>query len=107
MRKYFGLSYLGSASALVVASCCVLPMTMMLLGLGGSWLAIFGRIAAASYYVLAVSTAFVALSWWVSYQRGDPARMKWWLAGSTAITGVAWVILLSETQINDYLILQM
>ncbi len=55
MKKYVNLSYLGSVSALGVATCCVLAMAMMLLGLGGSWLAVFGKLAAASYYVLAVS----------------------------------------------------
>lgn len=107
MQKYLGLSYLGSLSALGVASCCVLPMAMMLLGLGGSWLAIFGRVAAASYYVLAISTLLIALSWVVSYRRGSMARLKWWLFGSTVMTGLAWAIVFNETRINDYLILRM
>ena len=33
MKNYIGASYLASFGALGVASCCVLPMTMMLLGL--------------------------------------------------------------------------
>ncbi|MFA3920671.1 hypothetical protein AB1E33_27485 [Ruegeria sp. 2012CJ15-1] len=82
-------------------------MAMMLLGLGGSWLAVFGKIAAASLYVLAISTALVAVSWLVSHLRGSAARLKWWLVGSTAITGLAWVIVLYEGQINDYLVMQM
>jgi len=107
MQKYLGLSYFGSVSALGVATCCVLPMAMMLLGLGGSWLAVFGKIAAASFYVPAISTALVALSWMVSYRRGSIGRLKWWLVGSTVITGMAWVIVFNETPINDYLIMQM
>jgi hypothetical protein len=107
MRKYLGLSYMGSLSALGVATCCVLPMTMMLLGLGGSWLAIFGTIAAASYYVLAVSTALVAASWLISYRRGALPRFKWWLCGTTAMTGLAWIVVFNESRINDYLIMQM
>ncbi|WP_300067138.1 hypothetical protein [uncultured Ruegeria sp.] len=107
MQKYLSLSYLGSVSAIGVATCCVLPMAMMLLGLGGSWLAIFGKIAAASFYVLAISTALAALSWLVSHRRGSIARLKWWLVGSTAITGMAWVIVFNEARINNYLIMQM
>ncbi|WP_171173459.1 hypothetical protein [Ruegeria sp. HKCCD8929] len=107
MQKYLGLSYLGSLSALGVATCCVLPMAMMLLGLGGSWLAIFGRIAAASYYVLAVSTVLVAISWWVSHRRRSIEKLMWWLVGSTAMTGLAWVIVFNEARINDYLFMQM
>jgi len=107
VQKYLNLSYLGSFSALGVATCCVLPMTMMLFGLGGSWLAIFGKIAAASYYVLALSSIFVAVSWLVCFQRGSIKKQKWWLAGSTALTALAWSIVFNETRINDYLIMQM
>ena len=107
MQKYLNLSYLGSLSALGVATCCVLPMTMMLLGLGGSWLAIFGKIAAASYYVLAVSSALVAVSWLVCFQHGSLERLKWWLSGSTALTLLAWSVVFNEADINDYLIMQM
>ncbi|WP_299669639.1 hypothetical protein [uncultured Ruegeria sp.] len=89
MKKYLSLSYLGSVSALGVATCCVLPMVMMLLGLGGSWLAVFGRIAAASYYVLAISTALVAVSWIVAHGNGTLANLKWWFVGSSAITALA------------------
>lgn len=107
MQKYLNLSYLGSLSALGVATCCVLPMTMMLLGLGGSWMAIFGKIAAASYYVLAISTTLVAVSWVVSYQRNLLPKLKWWLWGTTAMTSLAWVVVLYEARINDFLIMQM
>ncbi len=107
MQKYLSLSYLGSLSALGVATCCVLPMTMMLLGLGGSWMAIFGKIAAASYYVLAISTVLVAVTWLVSHQRGLIPKLKWWLWGTTAITGLAWVVVFYEARINDFLIMQM
>ena len=84
-----------------------MPMTMMLLGLGGSWLAVFGKIAAASYYVLAISSVFVAVSWLVSYRRGSIKELMWWLAGSTALTALAWVVVFNEARINDYLIMQM
>lgn len=107
MQKYLSLSYIGSLSALGVATCCVLPMTMMLLGLGGSWLTIFGKIAAASFYVLTISTALVAGSWLVSCQRGTLPKLKWWLCGTTVITGVAWVVVFNEARINNYLIMQM
>ncbi|WP_281973602.1 hypothetical protein [Ruegeria faecimaris] len=107
MKKYLSLSHLGSVSALGVATCCVLPMAMMLLGLGGSWLAIFGKIAAASYYVLAISTVLVAVSWFVAHRNGTLANLKWWLVGNTATTALAWVIVFNEAQINDYLIMQM
>ena len=107
MKNYIGASYLASFGALSVASCCVLPMTMMLLGLGGSWLAVFGKVAAASYYVLAISTALIVASWVISRRRGSMARLKWWLGGTTLVTAIAWVIVFNETRINDLLIMQM
>ena len=107
MQKYLSLSYLGSVSALGVATCCVLPMALMLLGLGGSWLAVFGKIAAASYYVLAASSVLIAVSWLVSFRRGSANGLKGWLAGSTALTALAWVDVFNEARINDYLIMQM
>ena len=79
----------------------------MLLGLGGSWLAVFGKIAVASYYVLAISTALIVASWVISRRRGSMARLKWWLGGTTMVTAIAWVIVLNETRINDLLIMQM
>ena len=107
MQKYLSLSYLSSISALGVATCCVLPMTMMLLGLGGSWLAVFGKIAATSYYVLAISTVLLFVAWLMSFKRGSLNRLKWWLSGSTALTALAWVIAFNEARINDFLIMRM
>jgi len=107
MQKHLRLSYLGSISALGVATCCVLPMTMMVLGLGGSWLAVFGKIAAASYYVLATSTLVVGMAWAVSLKRASLRQLKWWLSGSTALTALAWAVVFNEVRINDYLIMQM
>lgn len=104
MRKYLGFSYLASLGALGVTSCCVLPMALMLLGLGGSWTAIFGKIAAVSYFGIALSSLVVLAAWVVSYRRGSLVRLKWWLGGTTALTLLALVIVANETRINDFLI---
>lgn len=104
MKKLVLVSSIGSISALGVAACCVLPMTMMLAGLGGSWLAVFGDIAAASYYVLGLSTALLVLSWMISVRRRSIAHLKKWLAGSAALTAGAWLLVIGETRINDFLI---
>ncbi|MGR3760152.1 hypothetical protein ACUXV3_08455 [Roseobacteraceae bacterium NS-SX3] len=103
MKQYLRLSWFSSFTSLGVAICCVLPMAMLLLGLGGSWLAVFGKIAAASYYVLAASSAAIALAWVAAIRRGSAARLRLWLAGSTLLTVLAWLIALNEAGINDYL----
>lgn len=104
MNKSIWASYVGSLSALGVATCCVLPMTMMLLGLGGSWLAVFGKIAAASFYVLAIATVLVIAAWVLCHRRGSLRHMKGWLLGSTILTALAWIIVFNEARINDFLI---
>lgn len=107
MKNYLGLSYTASLSALGVATCCVLPMVFMLIGLGGGWLAIFGKIAAASFFVLGISTILVGLAWLMSIRRGTVDRLKWLLTGSTGLTMLAWIVVFNETRINDYLLNQM
>lgn len=107
MQKYLGISYLTSLSALGAASCCILPMTLMLFGFGSSWIAVFGTIAAVSYYVLAFSTAVMLGAWVVSYRRNSIPKLKWWLAGTTTMTLLSWVVIVNGAQINDFLILQM
>ncbi|MBW4707957.1 hypothetical protein KX928_09175 [Roseobacter sp. YSTF-M11] len=104
MMKSIWASYIGSVSALGVATCCVLPMAMMLLGLGGSWLAVFGTIAAASFYVLAIATALLLAAGIICYRRASLAHMKGWLLGSTIMTALAWGIVFNEARINDFLI---
>ncbi len=97
-------SVVSSFAALGVATCCVMPMTMLLLGLGGSWIAVFGKIAAASYYVLAGSTLIVGWAWIAAIRRGSARRLRGWLAFSTALTALAWALVFNETRINDILI---
>lgn len=107
MKKTLSLSYAGSVAALGVATCCVLPMALMLLGLGGSWFAVFGDIAATGWYVLGVSTILVLAAWLLALHRHSAGRLKWWLAGSTAMTGIAWIVIINESRINDFLIMRM
>lgn len=107
MQKYLSLSYLGSLSALAVASCCVLPMGLMLLGFGGSGLAVFGTLAAASYPVLFLSTALAAAACGLAWHHGALMRLKWWLLGSAVLTAMSWIIVVNESRINDYLIMWM
>ncbi|MES0880258.1 hypothetical protein [Roseibium sp. SCP14] len=104
MKGLIGASWAGSITAVGVASCCILPVTMMLLGLGGSWLAIFGIIAAASYYVLAVSVLLLLIAWVSAARLGSLGKFKWWLGSSTMLTLAAWAIVSNEARLNEFLI---
>lgn len=97
---------IGSAGllALMTSSCCILPMLLLVMGLGGSWIAVFGKVAATSLIVLGMSTAIVALAWFLAYRNHALSQLKSWLAGSTALIIIAWIIVYNETRINDFLI---
>lgn len=94
----------GFAAALLTATCCVLPMTLMLIGLGGSWLAVFGAIAAAGYYVAAASAILLSAGWALAVRRRAGRSTYAALGAGTLATASAWAIMLNETPINDYLI---
>lgn len=98
---------LGSVVALFAAACCVLPMVMMLLGLGGSWLAVFGAVAGVSQYIAAASAILVAAAWSIAIRRGGSHGSRGTrvvLVSATVLVVAAWVLLLNEAGINDYLI---
>lgn len=107
LRNLTRVNVLGSLSSLAVASCCILPMALMLMGMGGSWLAVFGRIAAVSYAVAGVSTALLVAGWVMVYRRGSPRSLRLWLGMTTALTGMAWLVILNESRINDFLLQNM
>ena len=94
----------GSIGAALTAVCCVLPVTMMLIGLGGSWLAVFGPLAAASLPVAVASTVVVAIAWLLAARRRAPARIFTVLGAGSALTLAAWGLILNEAAVNDYLI---
>jgi len=104
MRNVLAATYIGALGAVGVAACCVLPVTMMLLGLGGSWLAIFGKIAAVGPYALGLSTLLLVGSLGVSLRRRSLFRLRWWHAGTVLATGTAWAVFLNQNFINDTLI---
>lgn len=94
-------AFIAALTSLGVSACCVLPMVFLLLGLGGSWLAVFGRIAAASYYVLGLSSVLILVAWALTLRRGSSRNLRRWLAVSTALLGLAWLVVFNEGRIND------
>ncbi len=90
--------------AVGIAACCILPMTFMLFGVGGSWLAIFGNIAGASIPVLTISAILIGIGWVLALMHGTAGQQKWILGGATVLTGVAWIVYLNQAAINTQLI---
>mgnify|MGYP005838733731 CR=1 FL=1 len=94
----------GGGAAFGVSLCCVLPMILMLAGLGGSWIAVFGRIAALGYWVAGGPALLLTAGWVLTLWRGAGRGVRLRLAADTALTGLAWGLLVFETRLNDMLI---
>ncbi len=94
----------SAGAAAIAAACCVLPMALMLVGLGGAWLAIFGRIAAIGFHLGALAVVLIVAAWIVALPRRSGRSTIVALSAGSALTLVAWVVLLNEAAINDYLI---
>lgn len=103
MTNQVRAAFLTALASIGVSACCVLPMVFILFGLGGSWLAVFGKIAAASYYVLGLSTLLIALAWVASLRHARPTGLRRWLAVSTILVGAAWLVVFNEGRINEAL----
>ncbi len=97
----------GSFLAFFAALCCVLPIALMALGLGGAWVAIFGKIAAASLWIVGLSALLLALAWIAAVRRRASSNTMSVLAAGTLLTLLAWCLILNETVINDFLIARM
>ena len=89
---------------MLTSACCVLPITMMLLGFGGAWLGVFAPIAAAGYYVAGASALLLAAAWIVAARRRLRGPALAVLGLGSALTGAAWAVLLNEAAITDWLI---
>jgi mercuric ion transport protein len=96
-------AFLAALASLGVSACCVLPMVFLLFGLGGSWLAVFGKIAAASFYVLGLSSFLILVAWVLAIRRGSSRNLRRWLVASTVLLGLAWLVVFNESRINDFL----
>lgn len=63
---------IGSAgvAALLSASCCVLPLALSLVGLGGTWLTVLGPFVVWRVPILVAAGLALAVAWIVMVRRG-------------------------------------
>ncbi len=101
----FGLA--GAFTALGAATCCVLPMVMIMLGLGGSWLVVFSKVAAISPYVIAAVVLVLLGGWVTAVRNGASTRTFTFLTLGTSLSAIAWLVYLNEAAINNFLITKM
>ena len=62
--------------ALLTASCCILPIGLSIIGLGGSWLAMLGPFVEYRVEILAVAGPILGWSWFRLWRRWNCASKR-------------------------------
>jgi mercuric ion transport protein len=55
----------GLLGALAASSCCILPVVLFGLGIGGAWIGNFTQLAPLQPYFLAATTVFLGTGYWL------------------------------------------
>jgi mercuric ion transport protein len=94
----------GIISALAATSCCILPVALFGLGIGGAWIGNFTQLAPYQPCFIAATLAFIGSGYWLVYRSGKLAcadgeacarplpnkLVRFSLIAATAIVIVAW-----------------
>src|SRR2546430_8662105 len=63
----------GLLGALAASSCCILPLVLFGLGVSGSWIGNFTRLAPYQPYFIAATLAFLGYGYWLVYRSSTRA----------------------------------
>jgi mercuric ion transport protein len=58
----------GIFGALAASSCCILPLVLFSLGIGGAWIGNLTQLAPYQPYFVAATLAFVGIGYWLVYR---------------------------------------
>jgi mercuric ion transport protein len=58
----------GVIGALAASSCCILPVILFSLGIGGAWIGNFTQLAPYQPYFIAATLAFIGAGYWLAYR---------------------------------------
>ena len=58
----------GVIGALAASSCCILPVILFSLGIGGAWIGNFTQLAPYQSYFIAATLAFIVAGYWLAYR---------------------------------------
>ncbi len=95
----------GIIGALAASSCCILPLALFSLGIGGAWIGNFTKLAPYQPYFIAATLSFVGAGYWLVYRSGKLAcaeseacarplpnkLVRFALIAATAIVIAAWL----------------
>lgn len=99
-----GAGLVITVAALAGASCCVLPLMLAAVGVGGAWIAQLAIFVTYQWYILTFAIALIAISWVVALVRGSSRRAKIILAISTALVAAAVILPVYEDDITQQLL---
>lgn len=63
----------GVAGAILASSCCVLPLVLVTLGIGGAWMSHLRAVAPLKPYVLTATAVLLGLGFWHVHGRATQA----------------------------------
>ena len=63
----------GVIGALAASTCCILPMMLFSLGIGGAWIGNFTQLSPYQPYFIAATLAFISTGYWLSYRSSKAA----------------------------------
>jgi len=66
------LATLGVMGALLASSCCILPLVLVLAGVGGAWIGSLTALEPYKPLFIAVTAIFLGLGFWHVYFRAKP-----------------------------------
>ncbi len=64
---------LGMSGAMLAASCCILPLALVTLGISGAWIVNLTALTPYSPYFGAAALVFIGLAFWQVYFQSKPA----------------------------------
>lgn len=67
------LAWTALAGAVLASSCCVLPLVLVLVGLGGTWIASLTALAPYKPLFLAGTALALGAGFWAAHGRSEPA----------------------------------
>jgi mercuric ion transport protein len=63
----------GVIGALAASSCCILPVILFSLGIGGEWIGNFTQLAPYQPYFIAATLEFIGAGYWLVYRSSKVA----------------------------------
>lgn len=97
----------ASLAALLAASCCVLPIALTIIGLGGSWLAMLGPFVAYRVPILLAVGVAVLWAWYRLWRSRNAAGARRRNLGMALIVTAALVLAVSAPLWENQLARQM